>query len=332
MLASTFTTAIRPVQGDADYDAMAEIARLGNLADEVDDVPTADDIANIARNPTNADPAEDMLVLEVDGRPVAWQYTHWRREDSGVGQYMLFGHVHPDWRRQGLGTQLLRRGEQRLRAVADGHAAEGFPPGFFQTFSPTTRAGKVALFEREGYGVVRHFYDMLRPNLDDLPDPALPPGFELRPVPADDRALLRQIWEANEDAFRDHWGYTRLGEADFNRLLESSTFDPSLWRVAWDTATNAVAGVAINTIPAAENAAHNRKRGWVDDLSVGRAYRKRGLGRALLANSFLAFRERGLTEAGLGVDTENLSGALRLYESVGFRPVKHAVALRKEIC
>jgi ribosomal protein S18 acetylase RimI-like enzyme len=149
-------------------------------------------------------------------------------------------------------------------------------------------------------------------------------------VPAGDRAVLHQIWDANEEAFRDHWGFTQLGETDFNRLLESPNFDPSLWRVAWDTANNAVAGVTINTIPVAGNALHHRKLGWVDDLSVGRAYRKRGLGRALLVNSLLAFRERGLTTAGLGVDTENLSGALRLYEAVGFKAEKHAVALRKE--
>jgi ribosomal protein S18 acetylase RimI-like enzyme len=215
--------------------------------------------------------------------------------------------------------------------VAAQHTAGGAPPGYFQTFSPTKRVSKVALFEREGYQVVRHFYDMIRPNLEDIPDSTLPEGIELRPVPADDRVVLRQIWDANEEAFKDHWGFTQLGDNDFNRLLESSNYDPSLWRVAWDKASNQVAGVAINTIPAASNAVHNRKLGWVDDLSVGRAYRKRGLGRALLVNSLLAFRERGMTMAGLGVDTENLSGALRLYEAVGFKAEKHAVALRKEL-
>jgi mycothiol synthase len=331
MLSPTRTITLRLPQGEADYALMAEIALLANQADNVDDVLTAEDAANFARNPVNPEASEPILLLAVDGQTAAWQITHWRREENGRGVYMLFGHVHPEWRRQGLGTHLVRHGEQQLRAVAAQHAAEGAPPGYFQTFSPTNRASKVALFEREGYQVVRHFYDMIRPDLEDVPDAALPAGFELRPVLADDRAVLRQIWDANEEAFRDHWGFTQLGDNDFNRLLESPNFDPSLWRVAWETATNQVAGVTINTIPAASNAVHNRKLGWVDDLSVGRANRKRGLGRALLANSLLAFRERGLTMAGLGVDTENLSGALRLYEAVGFKAEKHAVALRKEL-
>ncbi|MCC6189534.1 MAG: GNAT family N-acetyltransferase [Anaerolineales bacterium] len=329
MTTAPLTTTIRPARDEADCALMAEIARQGNRADDVDSVMTAEDIANRVRNHPNGTPEDDLLVLEAGGQLAAWQETHWRREDSGAAHYNLFGYVHPAWRRMGLGAQLLRRGEQRLRALAAQHTAQGFPPGFFQTFTPATRAGKVALFEREGYRVARHFYDMVRPSLDDLPDPALPPGFELRPAPRHDRAVLRQIWDANEEAFRDHWGFTLLGDADFNRLLESSDFDPSLWRVAWDTAANAVAGVAMNTISEAQNVALNRRRGWTDDLSVRRPYRKRGLGRALLVNSLLAFRERGMTEAGLGVDTENLSGALRLYENAGYQPRQHSLALRK---
>jgi mycothiol synthase len=331
MLSQTRTITLRPPHDAADYEAMAEIATQANRVDDVDDVPTAEDMANFVRNPVNPEASEPVLLLAVEGQTVAWQVTHWRREETGRGMYMLFGHVHPEWRRQGLGTQLLQRGEQHLRAVAAQHAAEGAPPGYFQTFSPTNRTSKVALFEREGYQVVRHFYDMIRPSLEEVPDATLPEGFELRPVPAGDRAVLRQIWDANEEAFKDHWGFTQLGDNDFNRLLESPNFDTNLWRVAWDKATNQVAGVAINTIPVAGNALHNRKLGWVDDLSVGRAFRKRGLGRALLVNSLLAFRERGMTMAGLGVDTENLSGALRLYEAAGFKAEKHSVALRKAL-
>jgi hypothetical protein len=36
-----------------------------------------------------------------------------------------------------------------------------------------------------------------------------------------------------------------------------------------------------------------------------------------------------MTEGALGVDTENVTGALRLYESVGFRPVSKSTTYRK---
>ena len=53
-------------------------------------------------------------------------------------------------------------------------------------------------------------------------------------------------------------------------------------------------------------------------VSVRRPWRKRGLARALLAESFRALRERGIHDACLGVNADNPSGAVALYESVGF--------------
>ena len=78
-----------------------------------------------------------------------------------------------------------------------------------------------------------------------------------------------------------------------------------------------------------ENSRHNRLRGYTEDVCVRRPWRRRGLARALLARSLQVLRERGMTEAALGVDTENPSGALRLYESLGYRPVQRWTVYRK---
>jgi ribosomal protein S18 acetylase RimI-like enzyme len=64
---------------------------------------------------------------------------------------------------------------------------------------------------------------------------------------------------------------------------------------------------------------------------VRRPWRRRGLARALLTRSLKMFQDMGMEEAALGVDTENLSGALRLYESVGFRAVKRQTIYRKAL-
>jgi ribosomal protein S18 acetylase RimI-like enzyme len=71
-----------------------------------------------------------------------------------------------------------------------------------------------------------------------------------------------------------------------------------------------------------ENAEYNRKRGWTDEICVRRPWRRRGLARSLLVQSLHAVKERGMQEAGLGVDTQNPSGALHLYESVGFKSMR----------
>ena len=316
----------RPFRGEADYPAMAEIARRCNLEDRVSYTETVEEIANTYAHLINCDPVHDVLMVEAGGALVAYQRAWWRLNGEGHYQYALAGHVTPAWRRRGLGRLLLERGEQRLRAVAATHPAEARK--YFQSFTSVTRVGKVALLKQRGYSVVRHFYEMERPHLDDLPAVSLPVGLELRPVQPQH---LRTIWEANEEAFQDHWGHVPMGEADYQAWLSHPHGDRSLWQVAWDTAANQVAGVSINLADHGVNGDSNRRLGYVDDLSVRRPWRQRGLGRALLVASLHAFRAHGLTAAGLGVDSENPNGALGLYESVGFRQREHSVAYRKEL-
>jgi ribosomal protein S18 acetylase RimI-like enzyme len=43
------------------------------------------------------------------------------------------------------------------------------------------------------------------------------------------------------------------------------------------------------------------------------------------------FKAMGMTETALSVDAENLSGALRLYEGVGYRKVRQQTVYRKAL-
>ena len=315
----------RAFRGPSDYHALAAIGQRANLADHVDSVLTVEAVANEMEHPVNFDPRADVLIAEIEGRPVAWQQTDWALQD-GQYHYKLRGWVAPGWRRRGIGRELLRRGERRLRQVAASQPAD--VAHFLGTFCPARRVGKAALFAAEGYQVIRNFHSMLRTGLDDLPVAPLPAGFELRPAHPEQ---WRAIWDANEEAFRDHWGNRPAVDEDFERLLTDADFDPSLWQVAWHTASNQVAGVAINVIPAAENGIYQRQRGLVENLSVRRPWRKRGLGRALLVASLRTLRDRGQTEVMLGVDAENITGALRLYEAVGFRQADRSMVFTKPL-
>jgi ribosomal protein S18 acetylase RimI-like enzyme len=66
---------------------------------------------------------------------------------------------------------------------------------------------------------------------------------------------------------------------------------------------------------------------------VRRPWRKRGLGLALLNHSFGEFYRRGYRRVGLGVDAQNLTGALRLYEKAGMRadPARRFSVYEKEL-
>jgi ribosomal protein S18 acetylase RimI-like enzyme len=102
-----------------------------------------------------------------------------------------------------------------------------------------------------------------------------------------------------------------------------------LWKVGWDG--DQVAGSVLNFLNEDENEEYQRKRGYTEGISVRRPWRKRGLATALITRSLMMFQEMGMTEAALAVDAQNLSGALRLYESVGFRQVKQSATYRKAV-
>jgi ribosomal protein S18 acetylase RimI-like enzyme len=168
---------------------------------------------------------------------------------------------------------------------------------------------------------------MLRPTLDDLPDAPLPDGLEIREVRPEH---LPAIWAADQEAFRDHWGFTPGTDADYERFADDPvTGDTSLWRIAWDG--DEVAGQVRSFINDDENERLGRLVGHTEFISVRRPWRRRGVARALIAASFPLLRARGMTEAALGVDTENTSGALRVYESCGFRPVSRNTTYRKPL-
>jgi mycothiol synthase len=97
--------------------------------------------------------------------------------------------------------------------------------------------------------------------------------------------------------------------------------------VAWDG--DQIASVIHNFISEDENAEYQRKRGYTEGICTRRPWRKMGLARALLVQSMQMFKAMGMTETALGVDSQNISGAFRLYEGVGYRKVKQQIVYRK---
>lgn len=178
-----------------------------------------------------------------------------------------------------------------------------------------------------GYEAVRWFYEMVAPTLEGIVAPPLPEGLELRAVMRDQ---YRRIWEAEAEAFRDHWGEAEWTEEDWARFDANPAHeDPRFWRIAWDG--DEVAGVIITTVPVEENERHRRRRVYVAGVSVRRPWRRRGLARALLASSLVGARDAGFTSASLGVDTDSPTGATDLYRSLGFAPERTFSAYRKPL-
>lgn len=309
-------------RGEADFPAMVEVFEASKTLDELDFVITLDDIKRQFTHLENCDPYRDMLIAEVDGEMVAYSRVYWEQESDGDRIYGLMGLMKPAWRRKGIGTAMWRHGEQRLREIARDHPPE--LPKYLQRGAYASEVGLVALLEQEGYTPIRYGFEMLRPINVPLTIAPMPEGLEVRPVRSED---VRTVMAATDEAFRDHWGHRPLTEDDIHQWMEERIFNPSLWMVAWDG--DQVAGSVLNFVDQAENETYNRRRGYTETISVRRPWRRRGLARSLLTQSIQMFKEMGMQETALGVDTQNPSGALNLYESVGYRMVKRHVTYRK---
>jgi mycothiol synthase len=313
---------LRHLQAPDDYHTMNAIANAVRAAEGNEFYSTDEQFATYYDAMTESDPAQDVVIVEVDGRMVGYGRAGWREEVGGLRVYDVNPLV--DATDEVVVTALVDVLEARIRTIAAGHPAG---QKVLQAFVGATAPERDALFLRRGYEPVRFSYLMIRPSLDDLPDAPLPPGLEIRDVLPEHLPL---IWAADQEAFRDHWGYTPATEADYEQFLNDPvTNDTSLWRVAWDG--NEVAGQVRSYISAEENESFGRRRAYTESISVRRPWRRRGLARALIAASFPLLRARGMTEAALGVDAENTSGALRVYEACGFKVVSRSTRYRKPL-
>lgn len=316
--------AYRGFRGEADYPAMLAVIEGCKETDGMERSDTLEDIARAYRHLTNSDPHRDMLFVQANGDVIGYTRVWWWEELDGTRLHGQLAFLLPEWRGKGIRRTMLHHNERRIREVAQAEPGPG--DHLFDAGASDTEPDWRALLASEGYEAVRYFNEMVRPDLENIPDRPLPEGLEVRPVPPEHYPT---VWAAQEEAFRDHWGSPRLEDEWYKEWLDSKTFMPHLWQVAWDG--DEVAGMVLNQIDEKQNAEYGRKRGWTEDISVRRPYRRRGLASALIARSLSLLKEQGMTEAALGVDTQNLSGALRLYEGLGFRAVKRYTNFRKPL-
>ncbi len=275
-----------------------------------DDVNDVEAIRNEWRSP-GFDPAEDIrLVFSPDGTLVGY-IEAWTTAKPPVHPW-IWGRVHPDYSDLGIGTWMLKWAEKRaLQALDEIPSDLRFAPrlGIYSQAEASKQ-----LFEDFGYSYLRSSYRMMIDLTAPPPAPAWPVGIEVRTY--DPKTDLEAVYHADTDSFRDHFGFVEEPyEEGLERYKHFMTgyegFDPSLWYLAMEGAE--LAGICL----CRPHSYDDPELGYVSVLGVRRPWRKRGLGLALLQHAFSEFFRRGKRKAGLGVDAENLTGALRLYEKAG---------------
>jgi mycothiol synthase len=263
----------------------------------------------------DTDLERNAWIVELGGRLAGFTSLNVRG-----GRLIADGYVHPELHGRGVGSELVRLTEERAAELEP-----DVPPGervYLQNATLNVDPRSTAFYDARGYAPVRHFWKMVA-ELDGPPEVPEVPGVTIRPYRHPDE--LRALYEADEEAFADHWEHLgRSYEEWVARHVERERFDPTLWWVA-EVEDRELAGVARC----------DWKRGgdwgWVEGLAVRRAYRRRGIADALLKTAFAEFHRRGERRVALGVDAQSPTGATRVYEKAGMRIYWEAVVYEKEL-
>ena len=268
---------------------------------------TADDLRTWLTTPY-VEIDRDLRVLERDGRLIGYADADPTRDDPPL--WWCDVKVAPDVDAGAVVAELVAWLEER--------AVEGR----LRVWTSEDDTRIVGAFDALGFEPIRHSYRMEIDLGDELREPALPQGIAVRTAAADDHRPVYdafvEVWQDTNDPIDEtfeewtHWH------------VERNSYDPSLWLLAM--AGDELAGFSIcRSDPVDPQAGH------VNLLGVRRAWRRQGLGEALLLRSFEAFRQRGLTRGTLGVDASSPTGATRLYERAGMRVYRDTVFLERAV-
>ncbi len=277
------------------------------------------------------DPQTDIhLVFSPAGQAVGYVEV-WTNANPPVHPWVWWC-THPEYPDNGLSGYLLDWAEWRARSAIP-RCPEGARVAFRSGSDTVITPAKVAM-EARGLSNIRRNYQMRIEMTAPPPEPIWPEGITLKvfDMEKDDAAA---VYRADIEAFRDHFGFIEQPfEQAFERFMHfmagEDAYAPGLWFLAMDSGQDTgpqIAGFCLNRKQSYEAP----EVGWVSTLGVLRPWRKRGIGLALLQHSFGEFYRRGYRTVGLGVDGQNLTGALRLYERAGMHIHRQFDLYEKEL-
>lgn len=269
------------------------------------------------------DPADNSLFgVDSGGVPRAFGRISMK---NGSQKVYSWGGIDPAWRRRGIGLAVYQWQEAQARWRLD---AESSPEGALRTYAEEDNSGHNALMHATGNTVVRYWTEMTKPLTEAIPQAPLDRGLEFVTFNPDISDSIRQ---AHNDAFRDHWGSEPRDAESWQFTINHPDFKPE-WSVAViDKATGEVAGYQMASMDEHRFSVHGKTEGYTELVGVRSAWRGRGIAPAILVEAMRRFKAAGMDNAGLQVDTENPSGALGLYERLGYSPTHRTLTYDKAL-
>lgn len=285
-------------------DDAPQICELLNTIDTIEIGAPETDLHTVEADLTHPEVelAHDSWLAFEEDRLVAYALV-W--SDSGGERVDMDHYVLPD--HQAAGERLLDLAEERCRRIAGDQGATRAVVHLHLNRRPTI---DTTLLRRRGWRTVRRYQVMLRdltPHQERLPEP--PAGVTLRPCT--DEADRRRAHALVEETFAEHFDHQPRTYEQWLDDIDAARLD---WSLVWIAAVEGTGDAAV-LLSRNDRAG----MGWVRNLGVLKAARGRGLGGHLLRHAFGVYAALGRDRLGLGVDTLNESGALRLYEAHGMR-------------
>jgi mycothiol synthase len=292
-------------------------------ADGSDEFPSEQDLREAFGRPDEDFPRGSLAIY--DGPiMVGYGVLTSRSEAEPVHDMRYEGGVHPSYRGRGIGGELLDWAEKAAVPLHnDRHPGR---PLSLSSGCLSSNAAAVALHEQRGYQPVRWFHSMVRDLTAAIPELVAPAGVRIvgyQPDMAEHARLIRN------ESFRDHWGSTETTAERWAHFLASDAFRPGFSFLAYEGSE------PLGMLMSHEHEAYNTKTGHRDLhislVGTRAAGRKRGIATALLTTAMSAARADGYDQASLGVDADSLTGAVRLYEHLGFTVALTWTAYRKRL-
>ncbi|NJO59362.1 MAG: GNAT family N-acetyltransferase [Richelia sp. RM2_1_2] len=313
----------RAYTGEADLNA---IANLINACDEVDKLEQGTTVAELQTrfSTPSIDLQRDLhLWLNGDDELIGFGCLRITEPSESIDGFLGF-YVHPSHRHINLESEIIAWAENRMDEVQQ----EQQIPVRLGLNARDSQCDRIKMIENHGFHIARYFFTMECNLLSPIPQPQFPEGFSIRHTNGEAEA---QAWlEMFNNSFMDHWNHHDLTIENQIHFINNPSYRPELDLITV-AADGTFAAFCCCHISPEDNARIGRSEGWIGVLGTIRNYRRIGLGKAMLLSGLHKLKSAGMNTARLGVDADNPSGALRLYESVGFYKVYTSISYMKAI-
>lgn len=314
----------RPEPGD--NPAWADLLDAIEAVDERGEILDAEDLVDEWES-VWAHPETDSVFVWDGDEMVAFGWLKTIPGEREVHRVELWGGVRPSHRRRGIGTELMRRQLERASEIAA--TLEGLPVRA-EVAAADHQADLAALAESFDFRPARRFLEVARPTAEPLVPAAAPDGLELVEW---GEAIDDAVRRAHADSFSEHWGSEPRTAEEWRQWYTGHRyFRPDLSRIAVDRATGEVASFVL-TAAYPQDWERTPVEAWINTVGTVRAWRGRGAGQWLMTEVLGLIRasHTGFERAILGVDSDNVTGALRLYRRLGFEDVRAVNTLTRRL-